>query len=159
MLKASTLVQSVLLAVALFAMAKDCDRSRPQPRSVKPAVVRSTTPKKVAPKKLVAKSGWRQGVVTTYHDKFNGRHASDGSVFLQSKRTVACWSGKLGSKIEIVYNGRHRSVVKLTDRGGNLHRQDRWHFDVSRRVALDLGLYKVDKYGHTVRTVRWRFIK
>jgi hypothetical protein len=111
------------------------------------------TPTRVAHKQ---NHTWRTAVVTTYADKFEGRPMANRRRFHQKNHVAACRAGRLGSRIELCYGRAGRSVVELTDRGSlPLHNPRRWQFDVSRRVAKDLGLYD-RRYG---RNVRWRYLK
>lgn len=99
---------------------------------------------------------WHTGVVTTYAQRFEGRHMANTNVFRHRNRTVASRGGTLGSWIELRYGKNGRSIVKLTDRGHlPLHTSRRPQFDVSRKVAQDLGLYS-PKYG---RSIRWRYVR
>ena len=98
---------------------------------------------------------WHTAVVTTYANKFENKPMADGRRFHHKDHVAACRAGKLGSKIELCYGKTGRSVVELTDRGSlPLHRPYRWQFDVSRKVARELGLYD-RRLG---RTVRWRYV-
>ena len=99
---------------------------------------------------------WHTAVVTAYANKFENKPMADGRRFHHKDHVAACRAGKLGSKIELRYGKTGRSVVELTDRGSlPLHRRNMWQFDVSRRVARELGLYN-RKLG---RTVKWRFVR
>ena len=130
----------------------------------KPVVRKSVQPesRKVAKpvRKPVAKSdGWKAGCVTTYSQKFEGRKCASGVVFRHSNRDIACKVGKFGTMIELRYGRNGRSICRLSDRGGlPLHRTHRPQFDVSRKVARELGLYRKTPNGKTDRNVRWRFL-
>lgn len=122
----------------------------PRPTKPKPATV-NVAP---APKAEV----WYRGQVTTYARKFEGRPMSCGRIFRHSGHDVACRGGKLGRRIEIRYGKNGRAVCTIADRGGlPFHREECWQFDVSRQVALELGLYRIT-HGRTDREVRWRYL-
>jgi rare lipoprotein A (peptidoglycan hydrolase) len=181
MLKLSTLLQIAAIAF-VFVAAVNCDKNRPQKlEQVKPAVVRSYTatqsktaskaeidkkksigkeaPRLVPQKKVTKKVAWNLGTITVYHRKFEGRRTARGDVFRHSKRTVACNHGKLGRKIEIMYNGRHKTVAVVNDRGGLPYdKPGKYQFDATNRIAKDLGLYTLTKNGSTNRTVKWRYV-
>lgn len=58
------------------------------------------------------------GKATFYHDKYNGRKASDGSIFYQTALTCASNVHKLGSLLRITNLENGKTVdVKVTDRG------------------------------------------
>ena len=98
---------------------------------------------------------WRAGIITTYHNKFEGRRCADGSVFHQKNMIVAMVGVKLGTKVEIKYGG-HKVIARVTDTG-KLRRL--WHIDASRGVAKRLGLYRITKAGKTDRNIKWRRIR
>ncbi len=102
---------------------------------------------------------WYRGQVTTYAKCFEGRRMACGRIFRHSGHDIACRGGIIGRKIEIRYGKNGRSICVISDRGGlPLHKPNCWQFDVSKRVARDLGLYRVHR-GKTDRTIRWRYIK
>lgn len=105
------------------------------------------------------KQSYFPGSVTVYAQKFEGRKMASGRVFRHSGRYIACRGGRLGTKVELRYGKRGKSICVINDRGNlPLHTNKCWQFDVSRQVAKDLGLYKVVK-GRTDRIVKWRVIK
>lgn len=60
----------------------------------------------------------RSGSATFYHDKYDGRRASDGSIFRQNALTCASNVYKLGSKLKVTNKENGKSViVKVTDTG------------------------------------------
>ena len=98
---------------------------------------------------------WNVGVATTYANYFEGRPMANGDPFHHRDRVVACRLGKLGSRVELRYGENGRSVVCITDRGRlPMHRDGAWQFDVSRKVAQELGLYNPT----CGRKLRWRFL-
>jgi rare lipoprotein A (peptidoglycan hydrolase) len=122
-------------------------------------------PKQRKPRPVIAKKitkmvpvAWKIGQVTTYAKKFEGRPMASGPLFSHKKHYVACRGGQFGRRIEIRYGKNGRAICIIADRGGlPLHQPNCWQFDVSKRVARELGLYKV-VHGKTDRHVRWRYI-
>jgi rare lipoprotein A (peptidoglycan hydrolase) len=95
---------------------------------------------------------WRAGIITVYHNKFEGRRCADGSIFSHKKNQVAMNGIKLGSILEVKYGGRMVKVV-VRDRGTRYG-----CLDVSRGIVKRLGLYRL-KNGKTDRQIYWRKIK
>jgi hypothetical protein len=101
---------------------------------------------------------WKTGVVTTYSRCFEGKEmAWSGHIFSHRGRYIASRCGSFGRKIQLSYGKNGRSIAIIGDRGG-LPLDDPKHgvrqFDVSFRVARELGLYS-PRYG---RKVKWRFL-
>lgn len=60
----------------------------------------------------------KTGNASFYHDKYHGRKAADGSIFLQTALTCASNVYKLGSQLRITNTENGKSViVKVTDNG------------------------------------------
>lgn len=58
------------------------------------------------------------GISSFYHDKYHGRKAADGSVFLQTALTCASNVYKLGTWLKVTNMENGKSVVvKVTDTG------------------------------------------
>lgn len=97
---------------------------------------------------------WRPGVATVYHDKFEGRRTASGERFTHRGHTAASRGIARGSWIELRYGKNGRSIVKVNDTGKlYLDRPGRPQFDLTKKVARELGLYN-PKYG---RNIRWRY--
>lgn len=102
---------------------------------------------------------WNYGVITTYSPCFDGRKTASGRIFKHRGRLVASRGGSFGQRVELRYGKNGRSVVIIADRGRlPLHSSKHWQFDVSQRVAKELGLYRLRK-GKTDRRIRWRFVR
>lgn len=102
---------------------------------------------------------WNYGVITTYSPCFDGRKTASGRIFRHRGHLVASRSGSFGQRVELRYGRNGRSIVMIADRGRlPLHSSKHWQFDVSQRVAKELGLYRLTK-GQTDRRVRWRFVR
>ena len=128
--------------------------------AVKPAKKPISKPvvAKVA-KPVVKSDGWKAGCVTTYAQKFDGRRMAGGKIFRHSGRHIASRCGKFGDRLELRYGRNGKAIVIIGDRGGlPLHRKNRPQFDVSRKVATELGLYRITN-GKTDRNVRWRVVQ
>ena len=114
---------------------------------------------KPEPVKVAKSEEWNIGKVTVYANYFEGRTMANGRTFRHRDHVVACRGGKLGRKIEIRYGVNGKSTAIISDRGGlPLHQEDEWQFDVTKQVARELGLYRIDKNGKTDRTIKWRYI-
>lgn len=60
----------------------------------------------------------KSGNASFYHDKYNGKKATDGSIFYQTALTCASNVYKLGSQLRVTNQENGKSViVKVTDRG------------------------------------------
>lgn len=103
-------------------------------------------------------SEWCPCVYTTYAQRFEGRRTASGKRFSHKARFVACRIGEFGTAVRFRYrsdNGNwHESRAIIADRGGlPLHRANRPQFDLSRKVAGELGLYR---RGKDYRNGEWR---
>ncbi|MEO6721646.1 MAG: septal ring lytic transglycosylase RlpA family protein [Ferruginibacter sp.] len=77
------------------------------------------------------------GLVSFYHNKFNGRRTASGEIFSQSKFTCACNMLPLGTWVEFTNLRNGRTVIaKVNDR---LHPRMRRVADLSKAAALRLG--------------------
>lgn len=77
------------------------------------------------------------GLVSFYHNKFNGRRTSSGEIFSQSKFTCACNMLPMGTWVRFTNMRNGRTVIaKVNDR---LHPRMRRIADLSKAAALKLG--------------------
>jgi hypothetical protein len=96
---------------------------------------------------------WKPGVVTVYHQRFEGRRTASGERFSHKGMTVACKSMPFGTRLELRYGRNGRAIARVTDRGAlPLHRRGIPQFDTTTAVARKLGLYN----RQCGRRVRWR---
>ena len=104
--------------------------------SFSPAVAQE----KKSSKAKISKSSSKRviyGLVSFYHNKFNGRRTASGEIFSQSKFTCACNMLPLGTWVKITNLKNSRTViVKVNDR---LHPRMRRIADLSKAAALRLG--------------------
>lgn len=88
----------------------------------------------------------QEGIASFYHDKFEGRTTSNGSIFTQKKMTAASNKYPLNCWVKVINLSNNNEVyVKITDR---MHPKNTRLIDLSKAAAsqlkyLNKGLTKV----------------